>query len=135
MKKVLGALLMAAALALTACGGQSSAPAKDAGGGASVSQNTDIKAAIAVDFTTMDPQDTNDTLSCGIQRMIMDGLFGFDDKMKVYPMLATGYRLMKLLRSLPSLCARVLNLQTGRPGTLMRLLSTSINGWARMGKN
>jgi len=93
MRKVIFALLMAAALTLTACGGGDKKPAAPAaGGGASVSQNTDVKAAVAVDFTTMDPQDTNDTLSGGIQRMVMDGLFGFDDKMKVYPMLASGYK-------------------------------------------
>jgi glutathione transport system substrate-binding protein len=57
----------------------------------SISQDTDIVAGITVDFTTMDPLDTSDTLSGGIQRMIMDGLFGFDDKMNIYPMLASGY--------------------------------------------
>lgn len=59
--------------------------------GESISQETDITAAVKVDFTTMDPVDTSDTLSGGIQRMMMDGLFGFDDDMKIYPMLATGY--------------------------------------------
>jgi glutathione transport system substrate-binding protein len=59
--------------------------------GGSISQDTDIVAGITVDFTTMDPLDTSDTLSGGIQRMIMDGLFGFDDKMNIYPMLASGY--------------------------------------------
>ncbi|MGC6173277.1 ABC transporter substrate-binding protein [Lacrimispora sp. 38-1] len=57
----------------------------------SASQETDITAAVKVDFTTMDPVDTSDTLSGGIQRMMMDGMFGFDDDMKIYPMLATGY--------------------------------------------
>lgn len=101
------ALLMAAAMtALTACSGSgdsgSTTAAADtaaAGGetqaeipeGASISQQQDVVAAVNVDFTTMDPMDTSDTLSGGIQRMIMDGLFGFDDDMKIYPMLATGY--------------------------------------------
>lgn len=57
----------------------------------SVSQQKDIVAAVSVDFTTMDPMDTSDTLSGGIQRMMMDGLFGFDDDMKIIPLLATGY--------------------------------------------
>ena len=57
----------------------------------SISQQKDITCAVNVDFTTMDPMDTSDTLSGGIQRMIMDGLFGFDDDMKIIPMLATGY--------------------------------------------
>lgn len=101
------ALLMAAAMtALTACSGSGDsgstmavADTAAAGGetqaeipeGASISQQQDVVAAVNVDFTTMDPMDTSDTLSGGIQRMIMDGLFGFDDDMKIYPMLATGY--------------------------------------------
>ena len=50
-----------------------------------------LTAAMLVDFTTMDPMDTSDTLSGGIQRLMMDGLFGFDDDMKIIPMLATDY--------------------------------------------
>lgn len=109
--KTIISLLSAAALAvsLTGCGSSSSpAPASTpaavtdggteaktgtaaADTGASVSRNADITAAISVDFTTMDPMDTSDTLSGGIQRMIMDGLFGFDDKMELIPLLATEY--------------------------------------------
>ncbi|MDR0628507.1 MAG: ABC transporter substrate-binding protein [Treponema sp.] len=59
--------------------------------GQSVSQNTDITAAVVVDFTTMDPQDASDTLSGGIQRLMMDGLFGFDNDMKVINLLAESY--------------------------------------------
>lgn len=40
---------------------------------------------------TMDPMDTSDTLSGGVQRLIMDGLFGFDDEMKIIPLLAESY--------------------------------------------
>lgn len=59
--------------------------------GTSISQDQDVVAAVAVDFTTMDPVDTSDTLSGGIQRLMMDGLFGFDDDMNLIPMLATDY--------------------------------------------
>lgn len=59
--------------------------------GASVSQDTDVTAMVSVDFTTMDPMDTSDTLSGGIQRMMMDGLFGFDENMQIIPLLATSY--------------------------------------------
>ncbi len=111
-KKLYALLLAASMAALTACGGGSgdsgsgsgtadSSAAPAAGGetqaqaeiaeGASVSQETDIVAAVNVDFTTMDPMDTSDTLSGGIQRMISDSLFGFDDDMGIIPMLATGY--------------------------------------------
>lgn len=54
-------------------------------------QDVDAVAAVSLDFTTMDPVDTSDTLSGGIQRLIMDGLFGFDDDLGQIPMLATGY--------------------------------------------
>lgn len=105
MKKKLLALMTAAAVtALTACGGSGTAETAAAGSaeaettaavelaaGESVSQDTDITAAMLVDFTTMDPMDTSDTLSGGIQRLIMDGLFGFDDNMGIIPMLATDY--------------------------------------------
>ena len=59
--------------------------------GESVSQETDVVGAMLVDFTTMDPMDTSDTLSGGIQRLIMDGFFGFDDEMEIIPMLAESY--------------------------------------------
>ena len=111
------ALMMAAVMALTACGGSSNsgssttaaggsqgaaaetsaavppenAPEAEIPEGESVSQEQDIVAAVRVDITTMDPMDTSDTLSGGIQRMVMDGLFGFDDDMKIFPMLATEY--------------------------------------------
>jgi glutathione transport system substrate-binding protein len=106
--KLYALLLAAAMVTLTACGGSSGSTGSNTGSadstqaaqtqaaaeiaeGESVSQDTDVVAAVNVDFTTMDPMDTSDTLSGGIQRMIMDGLFGFDDDMNIYPMLATGY--------------------------------------------
>ena len=82
------AALFSASLMLTACGTSDSS-----GGGISraSSRDTDVKAAVSLDFTTMDPVDTSDTLSGGIQRLIMDGMFGFDDDMNNIPMLATGF--------------------------------------------
>lgn len=96
-------------LSLTACGGSSDKAGEEstkAGvetkeetkaeeieipAGESVSQDTDIVAAVNVDFTTLDPMDTSDTLSGDIQRLLMDGLFGFDQDMNVVPMLAESY--------------------------------------------
>lgn len=93
MKKLFAIFLVIMALLAAACGGSSKpADTKTQGKGKSISQTKDIKAAISVDFTTMDPQDTNDNLSAGVQRLMMDSLFGFDDTMKVFPMLATGYK-------------------------------------------
>lgn len=59
--------------------------------GESVSQDHDLVAAVNVDFTTLDPQDTNDTLSGDVQRLLMDGLFGFDEEMNIVNMLAKDY--------------------------------------------
>lgn len=116
VKKLVALALVTAMASLTGCSGGSTttttaAPVADAAPattvaptvaevttaaveieeGGSVSKDTDIVAAISVDFTTMDPLDTSDTLSGGIQRLMMDGFFGFDDQMKLIPMLATGY--------------------------------------------
>ena len=117
MKKrhVMRALVAAAtALALTACGSTGSSDTSKSTStasaastsssseadtkntisipaGESVSQDSDVTAMVAVDFTTMDPMDTSDTLSGGVQRMMMDGLFGFDENMQIIPMLATSY--------------------------------------------
>ena len=80
----------ATALALTACGSTgssdtskststasaaSTSSGSEAGtentitipAGESVSQDSDVTAMVAVDFTTMDPMDTSDTLSGGVQ--------------------------------------------------------------------
>lgn len=59
--------------------------------GESVSQDHDLVASVSVDFTTLDPLDTNDTLSGDVQRLMMDGLFGFDEEMNVVNMLAKDY--------------------------------------------
>ena len=90
--------------ATTAAGGDAAAESSDTAAalpvspeeivvpeGESVSQETDVVGAMNVDFTTMDPMDTSDTLSGGIQRLIMDGFFGFDNEMEIIPMLAESY--------------------------------------------
>lgn len=107
MKKRILALMLASAMvfSLAACGGGStsgdkketdSAPENTGAvteipAGESVSQDAEIVAAVNVDFTTLDPLDTSDTLSGDVQRMLYDGLFGFDKDMNIVPMLATEY--------------------------------------------
>ncbi|MDO5551878.1 MAG: glutathione ABC transporter substrate-binding protein, partial [Lachnospiraceae bacterium] len=99
--KLYALLLAVAMVTLTACGGGGSTASTTAAAGGetaaagetqaqaeipageSISQESDVVAAVTVDFTTMDPMDTSDTLSGGIQRMIMDSLFGFDDDMAI----------------------------------------------------
>ena len=121
MKKKVFAVVVTAAmmLSLAACGGGASSSGNSSGAaetkaaeaaaegaaeaeapagaaveipaGESISQETDITCAVNVDFTTLDPMDTSDTLSGDLQRLLMDGLFGFDEDMNIVPMLATGY--------------------------------------------
>ncbi|WP_298703042.1 ABC transporter substrate-binding protein [uncultured Veillonella sp.] len=89
--KSLCSLALAATLFMAGCDGDSNSGSTTVPEGKSVSQSKDVVAAIPVDITTMDPMDTSDTLSGGIQRLVMDGLYSFDDDMKLKPMLATGY--------------------------------------------
>lgn len=93
MKKrhVLRTVLAAACAMVMTMSAAMIANATEAAEGESVSQDTDIVATVAVDFTTMDPMDTSDTLSGGVQRLMLDGLFGFGTDMTPIPMLATGY--------------------------------------------
>lgn len=48
----------------------------------------ELVVAQAANPTTMDPQDTQDTLAYGIQKTMYEGLLGFDKDMKVIPVLA-----------------------------------------------
>ncbi|SHJ61225.1 glutathione ABC transporter substrate-binding protein [Paramaledivibacter caminithermalis] len=61
---------------------ESKTPAKD---------NKDIVIAVADTFISMDPHDTNDTLSYSAQKTMMQGLVGFDKEMNVIPVLAESY--------------------------------------------
>jgi glutathione transport system substrate-binding protein len=51
----------------------------------------DITIAVADNFISMDPHDTNDTLSYSAQKTMLEGLLGFDKDMKVIPVLAESY--------------------------------------------
>ncbi|KAB2336622.1 glutathione ABC transporter substrate-binding protein [Cytobacillus depressus] len=54
-------------------------------------EGKDITIAVASDFISMDPHDTNDTLSYSAQKTMLEGLVGFDKDMKVIPVLAEEY--------------------------------------------
>lgn len=51
----------------------------------------EITIAVADNFISMDPHDTNDTLSYSAQKTMLQGLFGFDKDMNVVPVLAKDY--------------------------------------------
>ncbi|HEY5525285.1 MAG TPA: glutathione ABC transporter substrate-binding protein, partial [Clostridium sp.] len=76
--------ILAMSILLTGCG--------STGGQEASSGKKDIVIAINGDFVTFDPADTNDTLSCGGEKTMIEGLFGFDNDMKVIPALATEYK-------------------------------------------
>jgi len=102
-KKILaGMLVMMMGISLIGCGSgdkksddtqktDKTTESVEIAAGESVSQDHDLVAAVNVDFTTLDPLDTNDTLSGDVQRLMMDGLFGFDEEMNVVNMLAEDY--------------------------------------------
>ncbi len=54
-------------------------------------EGKDITIAVANNFISMDPHDTNDTLSYSAQKTMVEGLVGFDKDMKVVPVLAESY--------------------------------------------
>ncbi|WP_432666090.1 glutathione ABC transporter substrate-binding protein [Wukongibacter baidiensis] len=51
----------------------------------------DLVVAVSATFISMDPHDTNDTLSYSAQKTMMQGLVGFDKDMNVIPVLAESY--------------------------------------------
>ncbi|MDF0726533.1 glutathione ABC transporter substrate-binding protein [Cytobacillus sp. S13-E01] len=54
-------------------------------------KNKDIIIAVADNFISMDPHDTNDTLSYSAQKTMLEGLVGFDKDMNVIPVLAEKF--------------------------------------------
>ncbi|GHI00661.1 glutathione ABC transporter substrate-binding protein [Neobacillus kokaensis] len=51
----------------------------------------DVTISVADNFISMDPHDTNDTLSYSAQKTMLEGLVGFDKDMKVIPVLAESF--------------------------------------------
>jgi len=50
-----------------------------------------ITVALYADAISLDPEDTNDNLSLSVERVIFDGLLGFDQNMKAIPQLAASW--------------------------------------------
>ena len=97
--------------------------------GQSVSQSRDITAGVTVDFTTMDPMDTSDTLSGGLQRLMMDGLFGFDEQMNLLNLLATGYDANATANEYTIYLRRGISFSDGTPWNADALI-VNIEKWA-----
>lgn len=89
--KFLMLVMLAVVLVLAACSGDSGKGGGDGDGKKVKKEGKDVVVAVASTFTSMDPHDTNDTLSGSVQRTMMEGLVGFDEKMNVIPVLAKEY--------------------------------------------
>jgi glutathione transport system substrate-binding protein len=50
-----------------------------------------VTVGLYADAISLDPEDSNDNLSLGVEREIYDGLLGFDPDMKAIPQLATSW--------------------------------------------
>ncbi|GGB31960.1 glutathione ABC transporter substrate-binding protein GsiB [Virgibacillus dakarensis] len=95
-KTILVLFLFILAIALIGCSNSSSGntdSGKDNGKSQKIvkKEGKDITIAVADNFISMDPHDTNDTLSYSAQKTMMEGLVGFDKDMNVIPVLAKEY--------------------------------------------
>ncbi|WP_045519017.1 glutathione ABC transporter substrate-binding protein GsiB [Neobacillus niacini] len=102
-RKYLTALLtslMVVILVLTGCSGKSSATdanqkpkteKKQEAQPLAKKEGNSLTIAISSNLVSMDPHDTNDTLSGSIQSTMLEGLVGFDKDMKMIPVLAESY--------------------------------------------
>lgn len=95
--KRLGIRLAAAGLALgllAGCGSgsKSTAPTGGQNNAPASAKKTAATVAMAGDAVSLDPHDTNDNLSYGIENTIYEGLVGFDKDMKVIPVLAESWK-------------------------------------------
>ncbi|WEG12598.1 glutathione ABC transporter substrate-binding protein GsiB [Pullulanibacillus sp. KACC 23026] len=93
------AILLVLMLALAGCSSKSTnAGSTGTGGGSSGSSakkvtknNKDITIGVSDNFVSLDPHDTNDTLSFSAEKTMYEGLVGFDKDMKIVPVLAKSY--------------------------------------------
>ncbi|MFD6210663.1 glutathione ABC transporter substrate-binding protein GsiB [Peribacillus sp. NPDC060253] len=92
--------LMAVSLALAGCSNQYSSSDESQKPKTGIRQKEQplakkdgnkLTIAIKDNLVSMDPQDTNDTLSGSVQATMYEGLIGFDKDMKMIPVLAESY--------------------------------------------
>lgn len=82
--------VLSLSLLLTGCGANSaSAPTAPK---AVQKQGNGITVAVQDNFVSLDPHDTNDTLSFSAEKTMLETLIGFDKDMKMIPVLATDWQ-------------------------------------------
>ncbi|CAA7601054.1 Solute-binding protein family 5 domain [Acididesulfobacillus acetoxydans] len=83
------AALFSLSLVLSGCGSSGNTAASVQ---AVQKHGKNITVAVQDNFVSMDPGDTNDTLSFSAEKTMMEGLIGFDREMKMVPVLATSWQ-------------------------------------------
>lgn len=115
--------LIAVAMVLTilaGCGGGSktatpTTPTTPTAPAPTPAKKTAAVAATAGDAIVLDPHDTNDNLSYGIENTIYEGLVGFDKDMKVIPVLAESYKASDDAQSFEFKLRKNIKFHTGEP--------------------
>ncbi len=83
-----GTAVLASCVPVTAPAPAVEQPAQPAAAPAVVSKPRQIVVAQYADVISLDPQDTNDNASYGPEKLMFEGLVGFNEKMEMVPMLA-----------------------------------------------
>lgn len=81
--------VLSLSLLLTGCGAN---PGTSSGTKTVQKQGNGITVAVQDNFVSLDPHDTNDTLSFSAEKTMLEGLIGFDKDMKMIPVLATDWQ-------------------------------------------
>ncbi|MBL5768593.1 glutathione ABC transporter substrate-binding protein [Heyndrickxia sporothermodurans] len=103
-------------LMLFGCSNSSSSSSGDKGAGKIVKkEGKDITVAVASNFVSLDPHDSNDTLGLSAERMMMEGLVGFDKEMNIVPVLAEKYSINKNATELTFNLRKDVKFQDGTP--------------------
>lgn len=85
--------VLSLSLLVSGCGTKTSAPAANTPAANTVQkQGNSMTVAVQDNFISLDPHDTNDTLSFSAEKTMLEGLIGFDKDMKMVPILATDWQ-------------------------------------------
>ncbi|WP_174614728.1 glutathione ABC transporter substrate-binding protein [Virgibacillus ihumii] len=89
----LAASLVILLVLFSGCSNNSESKGKDSTQVTAAKEGNDLTIAVDANLISMDPHDTNDTLSGSVQRTMFQGLFGFSKGMEVVPVLAKDYKI------------------------------------------